>query len=77
LGIRKLGGSDIEWSNLCGNQATHFNDCTKNPNVENSCCNHKKTRTTFDVGLTICVSSTNDGKTQVERVVTIGQRTQR
>ncbi len=26
------------------NQATHFDGCTKNLNVENSCCNCKKTR---------------------------------
>jgi hypothetical protein len=63
LKIKKPGRSDIKWSNLCGNQIIHFVGYIKNPNVENSSCNCKKTRTTFDVGFTICVSFSNEGKT--------------
>jgi hypothetical protein len=48
LRVRKLGGSDIKWSNPYGNETTHFVGCTENPNAENSSCNHKKTITTFD-----------------------------
>ncbi len=55
LGIRKSGGSDIEWFNPCGDQATHFTNCTESPNVKNSNCKCKKTRITFDVGPTTCV----------------------
>jgi len=46
LGIRKLGGNDIKWSNPCGNQTTHFVGYIESPNVKNSSCNHKKIGTT-------------------------------
>jgi hypothetical protein len=62
LGVRKLGGNDIELSNPFGDQATHFTGCTKSPNVDNSSYNHKNVGTSFDVGPTICVSSTKEGK---------------
>jgi len=77
LKIRKQGGSDIKWSNLYWNQATHFTSYIKSLNAKNSCCNRKKQGTTFNAGLTICVSSTNKGKTQVGWVVVVGQRVQR
>jgi hypothetical protein len=64
-------------SNLCENQIMHFVSCIKNSNVENSCCNHKKIGTTFDAKPTICVSSTNKGKTQVGWATTIGWRARR
>jgi hypothetical protein len=41
-GARKPGGSDIDWSNQCGNQVVHFVDCTKSPNAPNFFYNHKK-----------------------------------
>jgi hypothetical protein len=39
-GIRKLGGSDIEW--YSANQATHFTCYIKSLDVENSSYNHLK-----------------------------------
>jgi hypothetical protein len=42
LGVRKPGGSDIDWSNFCRDQATHFVGCTESPNVPNSFYNRKK-----------------------------------
>jgi hypothetical protein len=63
--VRKPQGGDIKRSNLCGDQVTHFANCTKIPYVENSSCNHKKIGTTFDAGFTICVSSSNEGKKKV------------
>jgi hypothetical protein len=73
LKVRKLGKNDIKWFNLCGYQTTHFVGCIISLNVENSYCNHKKTRTTSDVKPTICISFANKGKTQV-RVVAILRR---
>ncbi len=63
LGVRKLKGGYILWSNLYGNQATHFVGCTESLSAENSSCNCKKIRTTFDARPIICISSTNEGKT--------------
>jgi hypothetical protein len=63
LEVRKLGGNDVEWFNLCGYQVTHFTNCTESPNAENSNYNCKKTGTTFDVGPTIYVSFANKMKT--------------
>jgi hypothetical protein len=37
--VKKIRGSDIMWSNLCGNQVTHFINCTENLNGKNSYCN--------------------------------------
>jgi hypothetical protein len=62
-GVKKLRGSDIDWLNPYGNQATHFVSFTKSLNVPNSSNNHKKTNNTFEVGLIMCISSTNKGKT--------------
>jgi len=62
--IRKLKGSDIKWSNLLGDHATHFDGYTKSPNVDNSSYNCKNVKTTFDVRLVICVSFAKEGKTQ-------------
>ncbi len=73
--IRKPWRSDIEWSNPCGDQITHFVEYTKSSNVKNSSYNYKKTGTTSDEGPTICVSFVNKGKPQVEWAATIGQRT--
>jgi hypothetical protein len=63
--VRKLRGSDLKWSNPYGNQVAHFVGYTKSLNVQNFYCNCKKTGTTSYVRPTICVSSTNKGKTQV------------
>jgi hypothetical protein len=46
----------------------------KRLNVENSYCNCKKTKTTSDAKPTICISSTNEMKTQVRWAVVIGQK---
>jgi hypothetical protein len=74
LGVRKPGGSDIDWSNPCRNQATHFVDCIKSPNAPNSFYNRKKTCNTFEVGSTMCVSFANKEKTQVGWTVAVGRR---
>jgi hypothetical protein len=71
LGIRKPRGSDIKWSNLLGDQATHFDGYTKNPNVNNSSYNRKNARTTSYAKLAICVSFTNEGKIQVGWVTVV------
>jgi hypothetical protein len=47
-GIRKPRGSDIKWSNLLGDHATHFDGYTESPNVNNSSYNRKNARTTSD-----------------------------
>ncbi len=49
LEVKKLRRSDIKWSNPCGDQITHFDHCSESANVENSCCNCKKIRTTSDL----------------------------
>jgi hypothetical protein len=72
LSVRKHGGSDIDWFNLCGDQATHFISYTKSPNVSNFSSNHTETGNTFNVRLTMCVSYANKGKTQVRWATTIG-----
>jgi hypothetical protein len=65
LRVKKPRGSDIEWSNPYGDQATHFTNYTENPNVEKSCYNRKKIRTTSDARPTIFISFANKRKTQV------------
>ncbi len=50
LGVKQLGGSDIDWFNPYENQTKHFTGCIESPNVPNSFCNHKKTSNTFEVG---------------------------
>jgi hypothetical protein len=72
--VKKRIRSDIKWSNLCGDQVTYFVDWTKNPHVENSCYNRKKIRTTFHARHIICVSPTNEGKTQIWWATIIGQK---
>jgi len=42
LGVKKLRGGYIEWSNPYGDQATHFVGCTESFSAENSSCNCKK-----------------------------------
>jgi hypothetical protein len=72
--IRKPRGSDIEWSNLVETKLnTSLAALKALSNVNNSSYNHKNTRTTFNVGPIICISSTNEGKTQVGWVVAIGK----
>ncbi len=71
LGVRKLRRGYIKWSNPCGNQATHFAGCTESFSAKNSSCNCKKIRTTFDARPIICISSTNEGKTQVKWAVIV------
>jgi len=63
LEIRKQKRSDIKWSNLLGDQATHVDGYTESPNANNFFYNCKTTKTTFDVRLAICVSFANEGKT--------------
>ncbi len=75
--VRKPRKNDIHWFNPCGNQTTHFVGCIKSFNVENFCCNHKKTRITFDVKRTICILFANEGKTQVRVVVILRWKVQR
>ncbi len=75
--LKKLKGSDIEWLNLCGHQVTHFVGCIRSLNVDNSFCNHKNVKTTFDMKLIIFVSSTKERKTQVRWVVVVGQKTEK
>jgi hypothetical protein len=60
--IKKLRKNDIKWSNPYGDQITHFVDCIESFNIKNFYCNHEKTGITFDTGLTIYVSSTNEKK---------------
>ncbi len=43
----------------------------QNLNVVNFACNCKKVGTTFEIGPTICIFSTSEGKTQVGWVVVI------
>jgi hypothetical protein len=71
-GIRKPRGSDIKWSNLLGDQATHVNGYIESPNVNNSFYNCKNVKTTSDAGLAICVSFANEGKTQVRWAAVVG-----
>jgi hypothetical protein len=75
LGVRKLRGSDTYWFNPCGNQVTHFINCTKNLNAPNSSCNCKKTNNTFEARPIMCVSVASERKTQVGWVVAVGRRT--
>jgi len=75
LGVKKPRGSDIEWLNLCGHEVTHFVGCIGSLNVDNSSCNHKNVKTTFNMKLIIFVSSTKERKTQVRWVVVVGQKT--
>jgi hypothetical protein len=44
--VKKLGKSDIKWSNPYGDQITHFTSYIESLNVKNFFCNCKKTRTT-------------------------------
>jgi hypothetical protein len=53
LKIKKLGESDIEWSNHYGDQTTPFVGCTKSLNTKKNYCNCEKIGITFDTGLTI------------------------
>ncbi len=48
LGVKKLGGSDIDQFNPYEDQAKHFMGCIESPNVPNSSCNHEKTSNTFE-----------------------------
>jgi hypothetical protein len=50
LKVRKPRGSDIKWSNPYGDQATHFVGCIESLNADNSYCDHKKIKTTSNVG---------------------------
>jgi hypothetical protein len=68
--VKKSRGNDIEWSNLGGDQITHFVGYIENPNAKNSYYNCKKTRTTFDARPSLCVSSVNIRKTQIGQAAT-------
>jgi hypothetical protein len=56
---------------------THFINCIENPNVPNSSCNRKKTSNTSDARPIMCISSANEGKTQIRWVIVIRQRVRR
>jgi hypothetical protein len=77
LGVKKLGRNDLKRSNPCGNQVAHFVGYIKSLNAQNSCCNCKKIGTTSYARPTICISSINEGKTQVKWVINIGWKTQK
>jgi len=70
--IKKPKGSDIDWSNPCGDKATHFVNCTESPNLLNFSYNRKKVGNVSKARPTMCISSTNEGKTQVKWVATVG-----
>ncbi len=74
LGVKKLGISDIDWSNPYGNKATHFIGCIESLNAVNSPCNHKKIGATSEAIWTMHVSFTNEGKTQVGSAIIIGEK---
>jgi hypothetical protein len=74
LGAKKLRRSDINYFNPYGNQGTQFVSFIESLDAPNSSYNHKKTSNTSKVGPTMCISSTNKGKTQVRWVVIIGKR---
>jgi hypothetical protein len=75
--IRKPWGNDIKWYNIWGDQTTHFISSTKNLTANNSSCNYKNAKITFDVGPTICVSFAKKRKTQIGWAATIGRKTRR
>lgn len=58
--IKKLGRSDIQWSNSCEDQATHFIGCIESLNAKNSYCNYNKIETTSNLS-----PFTNFGNIQV------------
>jgi len=62
------------WSNPYGDQATHFVNYIERPNAPNSSCNYKKIGNTSNARPTMCVSSANEGKTQVRWVVAVKQK---
>ncbi len=72
LNVKKLGGSDINWSKPYGNQVTHFVSGTKS--LRQTPFIIIKKGNTFEVGPTMCVSIANERKTQVEWVVVVAQR---
>ncbi len=45
---RKPKGSDINQSNIYGDQATHFVSCIESPNPPNFLCNRKKVGNMFE-----------------------------
>ncbi len=65
LCVKKLGGSDMDKFNPCGNQVTHFINQMESPNVANSIYNSKKMDITFKIWTTICISSESERKNQV------------
>jgi hypothetical protein len=63
LGVRKLEGIDIMWSNLYGNQPTHFVGYNESLNTKNSSYNPSKIGTTSNVRPTLYISLANEKKT--------------
>jgi len=53
---------------------THFVNCTKSPNAPNFSYNCKKSNNTSRARPIMCVSSTNERKTQVRWATTVGQK---
>jgi hypothetical protein len=75
LGVKKFKGSDINRSSPYGDQATHFIDYIESLNTPNP--SNNLTSNTSRARPTMCVSSANEGKTQVGWVVVIGRRAQK
>jgi hypothetical protein len=63
VGCNKLGESDMDGSNPCGDQTTHFTKWMESLNVASSTSKCKNVNTMFEIGPTICISLTNEGKT--------------
>ncbi len=63
--VKNHGGNDINQSNLYEEQVTHVANYTKSPKAINFFYNHKKNRYHVKTLPTMCVSSVNEGKTQV------------
>jgi histone acetyltransferase (RNA polymerase elongator complex component) len=74
LGVKKLGKSEMNGFNPCGDQAAHFTNQVENLDVTNSACNHEKVGTTFETRPTICEPLVSERKAQARWVVVVGQR---
>jgi hypothetical protein len=77
LGIKKHGRSEMDRSNICGHQTTHFANWMESLNVTNFDYNHKNVSIAFEIGPTICISLTSKKKSQVGQANVIGWKTQK
>jgi hypothetical protein len=74
---RKLEISDINWSNPCGNQATHFTNYIESLNAPNSSYDHQNANSTCEAKWTMCISFINKRKTQMRWAVATRQKLQK